>query len=249
MRVLEWGGGLGRLPVVNQAMDPDRRQRRLLALPAGTVTFLLTDIEGSSRLWESAGEAMPGAVGRHYDILDVAIARHGGVRPVEQGEGDSVVAAFTRAGDALVAALEAQRALHAEDWPDGVALRVRMALHTGDAELRDQGNYFGAALNRCARLRGIACGGQVLLSRATHDLVDGGLPDGVELVDLGVHRLRDLGRPEHVFALRLPISPRSSSRCERSTRCRTASRSSSRASSAAAASSPTSPASWLRPGC
>jgi predicted ATPase/class 3 adenylate cyclase/DNA-binding CsgD family transcriptional regulator len=177
------------------------------ALPTGTVTFLLTDIEGSARLWESAGEAMPGVVGRHYEILDAAIARHDGVRPVEQGEGDSVVAAFTRAGDALVAALEAQRTLHAEDWPEGVALRVRMALHTGDAELRDRGNYFGAALNRCARLRGVARGGQVLLSRATHDLVEGGLPDGVELVDLGVHRLRDLGRPEHVFALSHPDLP------------------------------------------
>jgi class 3 adenylate cyclase len=170
------------------------------ALPAGTVTFLLTDIEGSTRLWESAGEAMPGAVGRHYRILDAAIAGQGGVRPVEQGEGDSVVAAFTRARDALVAALEAQRALYAEDWPDGVALRVRMALHTGDARLRDRGNYFGAAVNRCARLRGVARGGQVLLSRATHDLVEDDLPEGVELVDLGVHRLRDLGRPERTHA-------------------------------------------------
>ena len=171
------------------------------ALPAGTVTFLLTDIEGSTRLWESASEAMPAAVARHYEILDEAIARHAGVRPVEQGEGDSVVAAFTRATDALAAALDAQRGLVAEEWPDGAELRVRIALHTGDARLRDEGNYFGAAVNRCARLRAIAHGGQVLLSGATADLVADGLPDGAQLLDLGVHRLRDLGRPERVFAL------------------------------------------------
>jgi predicted ATPase/class 3 adenylate cyclase/DNA-binding CsgD family transcriptional regulator len=182
-------------------MDSQSTATTPFALPAGTVTFLLTDIEGSTRLWERAADVMPAAVARHYAILDEAVADHGGVRPVEQGEGDSVVAAFTRARDAVVAALDAQRALVAEAWPEGVELRVRMALHTGDAQLRDEGNYFGAAVNRCARLRAVAHGGQVLLSRATHDLVEDGVPEEVELVDLGVHRLRDLGRPEHVFAL------------------------------------------------
>ncbi len=178
-----------------------------LALPAGTVTFLLTDVEGSTRLWEAAPEEMSAAVARHYELLDAAVALHGGVRPVEQGEGDSVVAAFARAGDALAAGLDAQRALLAEPWPQGAPLRVRMALHTGDARLRDEGNYFGTAVNRCARLRGIAHGGQVLLSRATHDLVQDALPDDAELVDLGAHRLRDLGRPEQVFALVHPDVP------------------------------------------
>jgi predicted ATPase/class 3 adenylate cyclase/DNA-binding CsgD family transcriptional regulator len=188
-------------------MDSHRMATAPYALPTGTVTFLLSDVEGSTRLWERAGEAMAVAVGRHYEILDAAIGRHGGVRPVEQGEGDSVVGVFPAAGDALVAALEAQRALRAEDWPDGVALRVRMALHTGAAQLRDQGNYFGVAVSRCARLRALAHGGQVLLSRATCDLVQDGLPEGVELVDLGVHRLRDLDRAEHIFALSHPDLP------------------------------------------
>jgi class 3 adenylate cyclase len=164
------------------------------------VTFLLTDIEGSTRLWEADSEAMSLAVARCYALLEDAIGRHAGVRPVEQGEGDSVVAAFARASDALAAALDAQAALHAEAWPTATALRVRIALHTAEAQLRDEGNYFGQAVNRCARLRAIAHGGQTLVSRSAHDLVVDRLPDGVELVDLGVHRLRDLGRPEQVFA-------------------------------------------------
>jgi len=180
------------------------------ALPAGTVTFLLTDIEGSTRLWESDPEAMAQAVAAHYELLSDAVGRHGGVRPVEQGEGDSVVAAFARASDAVAAAFEAQRTLSSQVWPGGLALRVRIALHTADAQLRDEGNYFGVALSRCARLRGIAHGGQTLLSRAAYDLVIERLPDGVALVDLGMHRLRDLGRPEHVFALSHPDLPASS---------------------------------------
>ncbi len=174
------------------------------AMPRGTITFLLTDVEGSTRLWDRAPTAMPQAIARHYDILDQAIARHGGVRPLEQGEGDSVVAAFTRARDAVAAALDAQRALLAEDWPAHGQLRVRMALHTGDAQLRDEVNYFGAAVNRCARLRAVAHGGQVLLSGATAELVADHLPESVELIDLGVHRLRDLGRAERVYALGHP---------------------------------------------
>ncbi len=176
-------------------------------LPAGTVTFLLSDIEGSTRLWETEPEAMALSVPAVYSILDQAVAGHGGVRPVEQGEGDSVVAVFPRASDALGAALAAQLALHAQAWPGGIELRVRIAVHTAEAQLRDEGNYFGVALSRCARLRAIAQGGQTLLSRAAHDLVADRLPDGVELADCGIHRLRDLGRPEHVFALVHPGLP------------------------------------------
>ena len=176
-------------------------------LPAGTVTFLLSDVEGSTRLWEQSPEGMAVAMPDCYAILDDAIAHHGGVRPLEQGEGDSVVAAFSRASDALGAALESQRALHAHMWPEGIVLRVRVALHTADAQLRDEGNYFGVALSRCARLRGIAHGGQTVLSHATHDLVVDRVPAGAELVDCGVHRLRDLGRPEHVYALVHPDLP------------------------------------------
>jgi predicted ATPase/class 3 adenylate cyclase/DNA-binding CsgD family transcriptional regulator len=189
---------------VPSALSPDQPG---FSLPVGTVTFLLTDIEGSTRGWESAPEAMGRAVGRHYELLDEVIGAHHGVRPVEQGEGDSVVAAFARASDAVAAALDAQRALVGEAWPEAAPLRVRMALHTGEAELRGEGNYFGPAVIRCARLRAIAHGGQVLVSQPTADLVEGRLPEGAALVDLGSHRLKDLGRPEQVFELRHPDLP------------------------------------------
>ena len=114
---------------------------------------------------------MAAAVARHYEILDEAIADHGGVRPVEQGEGDSVVAAFARASDAVAAAVDAQRRFLGEPWPEGADLHVRMAIHTGEAQLRDEGNYFGQTVIRCARLRAIGHGGQVLVSDATAGLV------------------------------------------------------------------------------
>jgi predicted ATPase/class 3 adenylate cyclase/DNA-binding CsgD family transcriptional regulator len=170
-------------------------------VPAGTVTFLLTDIEGSTRLWARFPDAMASAVADCYAVLVGAIAGHDGVRPVEQGEGDSVVGAFSRASDALAAALQAQLELRSVAWPDALDLRVRIALHTADAQLRDEGNYFGLALSRCARLRAIVRGGQTVLSRTTRDLVVDRLPEDVELIDCGVHRLPDLGRPENVFAL------------------------------------------------
>jgi predicted ATPase/class 3 adenylate cyclase/DNA-binding CsgD family transcriptional regulator len=207
MRASDTSGDLGRPLLVDAVMGESAAETSTFAVPAGTVTFLLTDVEGSTRLWEQAPATMPQAIARHYQILDEAIARHGGVRPVEQGEGDSVVAAFTRARDAVAAALDAQRALLVEDWPAGAELRVRMALHTGDAQLRNEGNYFGAAVIRCARLRAVAHGGQVLLSAATAELVADDLPEGAGMVNLGVHRLRDLGRPERVFALGHPDLP------------------------------------------
>ncbi len=179
-------------------------REREFALPTGTVTFLLTDVEGSSRRWDSAAEAMAAAIARHYDLLGEAIAAHGGVRPVEQGEGDSVVGAFPRATDAVRAAIDAQRALQAESWPEGAELRVRMAIHTGEAQMRDSGNYFGQAIMRCARLRAIAHGGQVLVSEPTAALVAGQLAGEAVLTDLGVHRLKDLSRPERVWQLSAP---------------------------------------------
>ncbi|MGH3875298.1 MAG: adenylate/guanylate cyclase domain-containing protein [Pseudonocardiaceae bacterium] len=175
-------------------MNADGVARVTFHLPVGTVTFMLTDIEGSTRLWESAPEAMGVAVARHYELLDEAIALYGGVRSLEQGEGDSVVGAFARASDALAAALDVQRAFHSEGWPEGASLRLRIALHTGEAQLRDEGNYFGRAVNRCARLRAIAHGGQVVLSGTARDLALDRLPEQAELTDLGVHRLRDLMR-------------------------------------------------------
>ena len=177
------------------------------SLPAGTVTLLMSDIDRSTRSWEAHPDTMRRAVPQHSKIVDDAVARHAGVRPVEQGEGDSIVAVFSRAADALEAALEAQRRLAAQAPPDGIGLSVRIALHTADAQMRDEGNYFGVALSRCARIRAAARGGQILLSRATHDLVVDRLPAGVTLLDCGTHRLRDLGRPEQIFALLHPDLP------------------------------------------
>jgi predicted ATPase/class 3 adenylate cyclase len=182
-------------------MDHHGIEQLAVQLPVGTVTFLLTDVENSTFLWESAPEAMGAAIRRHYQLLDAAVTLHNGVRPQEQGEGDSTVAAFGYAGDALAAALDIQRAFAAECWPEGASLKLRIALHTAQAQLRDAVNYFGPAVNRCARLRAVAHGGQVVLSKTTRDLVLEDLPEGAELADLGVHRLRDLGQPEHVFGL------------------------------------------------
>jgi class 3 adenylate cyclase len=174
-------------------------------LPVGTVTFLLTDVEGSTTGWEADRAAMAAAIVRHYEILDAAVRARGGVRPVEQGEGDSVVAVFATASDAVRAAVDIQLALAAESWPDGAPrLAVRMALHTGDAQLRDAGNYMGRAVIRAARLRAIGHGGQILCSGATADIVGDDLPEGVCLVELGAHRLKDLSRSEQVFQVAHP---------------------------------------------
>ncbi len=170
-------------------------------LPTGTVTFLLTDIEGSTKLWEAGAEETAVSIARHYELLHAAVALHGGVRPVEQGEGDSVVGAFSRASDAVAAALDVQRAFTLEPWPAGGDLRVRVALHTGEIRMRDARNYFGPTIIRCARMRAIGHGGQTLLSDATRDLVVDALPEAAGLRDLGPHRLKDLGRPERIWQL------------------------------------------------
>ncbi len=188
-------------------MDADGIEQATFHLPTGTATFVLTDVEGSTRLQELAPEAMGAAVARHYELLDEAISRHGGVRQREEDENTGVVAAFIRASDAVAAALDVQRAFHCEGWPDGASLKLRIALHTAQAQRRDEGSYFGWAVDRCARLRAVAHGGQVVLSHTVRDLVLDRLPEHAELADLGVHRLRDLGRPEHVFGLAHPDLP------------------------------------------
>jgi predicted ATPase len=156
------------------------------------VTFLFTDIEGSTRLWESAPDAMRDALARHDVILRTAIQDHDGY--VFASGGDGFAIAFRRAGDALAAASVAQAALRREQWPTGVTVAVRMALHSGEAEERG-GNYFGPALNRAARLMAIGHGGQVLCSQATAALAG----PNAGLRNLGEHRLRDLGAAEVVF--------------------------------------------------
>jgi class 3 adenylate cyclase len=176
------------------------------ALPTGTVTFLFTDVEGSTRLWEEHPDAMRAALARHDAVVESLAEQHHGcvVRP--RGEGDSRFCVFARATDAVAAALAVQRALQAEPWSTPGPLRVRVALHTGEADLR-AGDYYGTAVNRCARLRAIAHGGQTLLSGTTHDLAVGVLPAGAALRDLGEHRLADLVRPERVFQLLHPDLP------------------------------------------
>ncbi|MGH3811666.1 MAG: LuxR C-terminal-related transcriptional regulator [Pseudonocardiaceae bacterium] len=188
-------------------VDADGIVQATFHLPVGMATFMLSDVEMSTRVRECAPEAVDAAVARHDGLLDEAISRHGGMRQLEQGEDDGIVAAFTRASGAVAAALDAQRAFHSEGWPEGVSLRLRIALHTAESQRRGEGNYFGWTVNRCAQLRAIAHGGQVVLSRATRDLVMDRLPERAELADLGVHRLRDLGRPEHVFGLVHPDLP------------------------------------------
>jgi predicted ATPase/class 3 adenylate cyclase/DNA-binding CsgD family transcriptional regulator len=163
-------------------------------LPTGTVTLLLADVEGSTRLWETRPDAMTAAVARLDEVLAEAVASHDGVRPVEQGEGDSFVIAFARASDAVACALELQRAPLAP-------IRLRIGLHTGEVQLRDEGNYVGPTINRTARLRDLAHGGQTVLSGTTGDLVLDRLPDVAYLTDLGSHPLRDLPRPERVQQL------------------------------------------------
>src|SRR5262249_45683199 len=144
-------------------------------LPTGTVTFLFTDVEGSSRSWEEYPDAMRLALGRHDDLIESLVEHNEGVVVRPRGEGDSRFAVFSRASDGIAAALAIQRALHVEQWPGELALRVRIAVHTGEADLRAH-DYYGPAVNRCARLRGVAHGGQTLLSQATCELARGSLP-------------------------------------------------------------------------
>jgi len=162
------------------------------------VTFLFTDLVGSTRLWEDQPEAMRRALARHDEILRGAVEGQDG--HVVKTTGDGVHAVFASVADALEAAAAGQRELGAEVWGTTAPLRVRMGIHTGAAEFRD-GDYFGAPLNRAARLMAAGHGGQVLVSQASESLVRDQLPSGSELVDLGEHRLRDLSRPERVFQL------------------------------------------------
>ncbi|MCJ7672422.1 MAG: adenylate/guanylate cyclase domain-containing protein, partial [Acidimicrobiia bacterium] len=164
-------------------------------------TFLFTDLEGSTRLWEEHPDAMRAALARHDEILRDAVEDRGG--HVVKTTGDGLHAAFGTAHDAVAAAIEAQRGLDAEPWTLPDPLLVRMGIHTGEADLRE-GDYFGTAVNRAARVSAAAHGGQVIVSHATEELVRDHLPAEVTLEDLGEHHLRDLARPERVFQVRAP---------------------------------------------
>ncbi|MBI3973469.1 MAG: adenylate/guanylate cyclase domain-containing protein [Chloroflexi bacterium] len=165
---------------------------------AGTVTFLFTDIEGSTRLWEQHARAMEAALARHDTILRSSIEAHGGY--VFKTVGDAFCAVFGDTLDALAAAVAAQRAVLSESWGEVGPLRVRMALHAGAAQQRD-GDYFGPPLNRAARLLAAAHGGQIVISGAVREIVRDHLPESIGLRDLGERRLKDLIRPEHIFQL------------------------------------------------
>jgi predicted ATPase/DNA-binding SARP family transcriptional activator len=192
------------LSILGQEASPQARPTS--PLPSGVVTFLLTDIEGSTRLWESQPEEMAEALVRHDELAAQVVAAQGGVLVKTRGEGDSTFSVFASVSQAAAAAIDLQIALLAGAFPDGIALRVRAAIHTGEAELRG-GDYFGAAVNRGARLRAIAHGGQVLCSQSAAQLLEERLSDGAGLRSLGSHRLQDLARPEAVFQLVHPSLP------------------------------------------
>jgi predicted ATPase/class 3 adenylate cyclase len=168
-------------------------------LPSGTVTFLLTDLEGSTRLWEQDPEAMKPAMIRHDEILEKEIAANHG--DVFSRMGDGMAAAFATARDAISAAAAIQRSLLDEPWRTPKPLRARIGLHTDEAVIVDDGGYASLPINRCSRLMTAAHGGQTVISGATEVLVRDQLPVGMTLLDLGEHRLRDLGRPTRVFQL------------------------------------------------
>jgi predicted ATPase/class 3 adenylate cyclase len=165
--------------------------------PSGTVTFLLTDLEGSTRMWEQDPVAMKAAMVRHDEILEQTVAAHRG--HVFARMGDGMATAFATARDAVCAAAAFQQALAAEPWGTAHSLRARVGLHTDEAVIVDDTGYASLPINRCSRLMTAAHGGQTVVSGATEMLLRGQLPDGMELVDLGEHRLRDLGQPTRIF--------------------------------------------------
>jgi YVTN family beta-propeller protein len=167
-------------------------------VPVGTVTMLFTDIEGSTRLVKLLGERYGDLLADHRRLIRAACAAHGGHEMDTQG--DAFFLAFAKAHDAVDAAIAAQRALVAHEWPDGAECRVRMGLHTGEPAVRDEG-YHGMGLHRGARIAAVAHGGQIVLSSTTADLVRDELETGLSLRDLGNQRLKDIDRPERIYQL------------------------------------------------
>ena len=168
------------------------------AFPTGTVTMLFTDVEGSTRLLKQLGERYGGMLAEHRRLLREAVAAHGGREMDTQG--DAFFVAFPRARNAVEAAVEAQRALAAQAWPEGVECRVRMGLHTGEPAVGEEG-YHGMGVHRGARICAAGHGGQILLSNTTRELAEDELPAGVALRDLGEQWLKDIDRPERIYQL------------------------------------------------
>jgi YVTN family beta-propeller protein len=174
------------------------------SLPTGTVTFLFTDIEGSTQLLKRLGPAYSVALSEHQEIVRAAVAAHGG-REVDT-QGDSFFIAFPRAKDAVAAAVAVQRDLAAHPWPEGGEIKVRIGLHTGEPQVGEQ-RYVGMGVNKAARIAAAGHGGQVLLSRTTLELVEDELPQGVAIRDLGERRLKDIERPERISQLMIEGLP------------------------------------------
>src|ERR1700751_347469 len=210
------GPELRRLEAAIVVQDTALETPAVQQLPSMTraVTFLLTDIEGSTAAWEADADAMAVALARHDELVEQVVTSRGGRLIKTRGEGDATFSVFDRPSPAAAAAIELQDAIYHEPWELCEPIRVRVALHTGEVEFRD-GDYFGRAVNRAARLRSLAVGGQILCSGATAELVIDSLADDVLLADLGMRQLKNLPRPEHVFELRLetaddqraPVSP------------------------------------------
>jgi class 3 adenylate cyclase len=172
-------------------------------LPDGIVTFLMTDVVESTALWIQGRAQMYSVMRRHDQLLTAAIESNGGIVLKERGEGDSFFAVFLRATDAVVAALDAQRAILAEPWGESIRIKVRMAILTGEADAQDR-DYRSPAVNRCAKLRRRAVGSQVLVSESTYSIVADILRDDVRLVSIGERRLEGHERPEEIFVLSHP---------------------------------------------
>ena len=192
--------------MANNSAMRRRESADLTTLPRGTVTFLISDIQASTAAWDRHPEAMKQALLRHDAIFELAVTRQNGMIVESGREGDSLLCVFATAGEAIRSALDVQAELRGEDWPPGTEIAVRIALHTGEPELRD-GHYHGPVVYRAARLMATAHGGQTVVSSTTRDLVVDGLPDGASLRDLGLHVLKDLSRAEQVFQLVHPQVP------------------------------------------
>jgi class 3 adenylate cyclase len=204
--------GLKRCQVHSIASSPARWRRAhhacsaeiIMRRPHGVVTFLFTDIVGSTRLWEQFPAGMPAAFAQHERLLRQACLAHGGF--VYKMVGDALQVAFASAGQAALAAVEAQRALLTAAWGETGPLAVRMALHSGQTEERSD-DYVGPLLNRLARMLDAGAGGQILISQSTADLLAPALPPTIRLHDLGQHRLKHLANPEHIFQAIVPGLP------------------------------------------
>src|SRR6201991_1268135 len=188
--------------IVAQDASLDIPAAQNLSSVTRAVTFLLTDIEGSTAAWEADASAMAPALARHDELVEQVVTSRGGRLIKTRGEGDATFSVFDRPSAAAAAAMELQDAIAHEPWALREPMRIRVALHTGEVEFRD-GDYFGRAVNRAARLRSLGEGGQILCSGASAELVIDSLPEDVVLADLGTRQLRNLARPEHVFELRL----------------------------------------------